>query len=76
MEDTIIRSRKSLKYLGVSIGYNMNYTDHIREVATKAGKQLKHSAELCPTWWGPSAGKRKIMAVIVVYSIILYATPT
>lgn len=69
-----LRNKKSLKYLGVQIGHNMNMWTHIKYVAGKAEKTAAALGRLMPNIGGPKAVKRKVLGS-VVNSIILYCAP-
>ena len=71
VEDTMIRSVENAKYLGLNIGRNMNWTNHIQLTAAKAEKLMNSLSRLLPNKGGAKETKRRILAE-VAYSILLY----
>lgn len=74
MDNQQIKSQRSLKYLGIRLGHNMNMVDHVKAAAEKAEKMVAALGRLMPNTSGPKAGRRKLLSN-VVNSIILYGAP-
>lgn len=72
-ENTIL-SKKSVRYLGVTIGKDTRMTEHVKVICEKAVKIQNTLARLMPKIGGPSHKKRKILAT-TVSSVVLYAAP-
>lgn len=69
-----ISNKRSIKYLGITIGHNMNLGTHIKKIVEKADKTTTALSRLMPNIGGPKAGKRRVLSG-VVNSVILYAAP-
>lgn len=66
-----IRSKKSVKYLGVHFEQNMRMGEHIKKAVEKTGRIAGNLARLMPNLNGPENEKRNILAS-VVYSSLMY----
>ena len=71
MGDSNIRSRKSLKYLGVYFGKDLRMSEHVRLTTMRAGDVASKLCRLMPNIGGPRSSKRRILGG-VINSIILY----
>lgn len=69
-----IRSKESLKYLGVIIDNRLNFKCHVQYAADKASKLQSALARMLPNVGGPKPQKRLLLAK-VVSSALLYAAP-
>lgn len=65
---------RGIKYLGVRLDANRNFTDHIGEAAKKAESAALAVARLMPNAGVPSSKKRKMLMSVAV-SRLLYAPP-
>lgn len=65
---------RGIKYLGVRMGTNGNFSEHIEEAAKKAVSTVAAVARLMPNAGGPSVAKRKILMAVAA-SKLLYAAP-
>lgn len=73
-ESSLIRTMKSIRYLGVIMDKDMKMTEHVKMVTTKAEAAAIALSKLLPNVGGPRQSKRRVMSS-VVYSILLYAAP-
>lgn len=69
-----VRTSDSLKYLGVLIGRNMTFGEHIRYAAAKATRVTMALATIMPVKRGPGSYARKLIAE-TAFSAMLYAVP-
>lgn len=74
IDDVIIETRNSLKYLGVHFGKDGNMMEHVKQTITKCEKTTMALSRLMPNIGGPTSSRRKILAT-VCHSVILYAAP-
>lgn len=72
--DQVIKTTKSLKYLGVEIDDGRRFKIHEEKVGAKAMKTAQALARILPNLRGPSTAKRILLST-VVHSQILYAAP-
>lgn len=70
----VLRSKRSIKYLGVMIDDKLTFKAHIEYIAEKAAKKISTLSRMLPNIGGPSSSKRQLLASVVV-STILYAAP-
>ena len=73
-ENVVIRSKKSVKYLGVHLDKDAKLKQHAVEVVRKAKRQVAALSRLTPNIQGPRQSKRKMYAG-VIQSTMLYAAP-
>ena len=52
IDDVVIKSSYSTKFLGIIFDYQLTFTDHINYVQKKCTKALNIIKFLCGTWWG------------------------
>lgn len=71
---TEIRSKESLKYLGVMIDNRLNFKSHISYASEKASKVQAALSRIMPNIGGPKYEGR-ILLSRVVSSVLLYAAP-
>ncbi|KMQ92774.1 reverse transcriptase [Lasius niger] len=74
VEDTSIKFRSSIKYLGVIIDVNWSFFDHFRYTEEKANKVVRALNRLMPNLRGPDERRRRLFANVVL-SVILYGAP-
>ena len=72
--DEEIKSKKSIKYLGVHFDKDMKMTEHVRRVTARANEVAAKLAILMPNIGGPRASKRRVISSAAT-SVILYGTP-
>ena len=60
-----ITSQRSLKYLGIRIGHNMNMTEHMKSVAAKADKTVAALSRMLPNVGGPKYSRRRVLSSVV-----------
>lgn len=70
----VIRSKDSLKYLGVILDNRLNFKEHVKHVCEKASGIQSSLARLLPNIGGPKPERRKLLATVVT-SVMLYACP-
>ena len=70
-EDTIIQTKRCLKYLGVTLDTKLNYWEHISQRVKKAGTTTQTLSRLMANMNGPKASKRKLL-MSVIHFILLY----
>lgn len=70
----MVHPTRGIRYLGVRIDSNRQFTSHIEEAAKKAESAARGVARLMPNAGGPSMKKRK-MLLTVATSRVLYAAP-
>lgn len=68
-----IKSKASVKYLGVQLDQRTNYKAHASVVAEKADKAIRSLRGIMPNL-GPRQGTRKLLAAVPL-SILLYGAP-
>lgn len=71
VEDVVIRSQESIKYLGIYLDRNMRMAYHVKSITEKATKAIGNLSRLMPNIGGPREGNRRIL-LSVVQSIVLY----
>ena len=69
-----IKSRKSIKYLGVHFDKDMRMTEHVRQAAARANEVTAKLAILMPNIGGPRASKRRVISG-AASSVLLYGAP-
>lgn len=74
MGETIIETKRMVKYLGVHLDDNLSFGKHIERVCAKAERLVGALNRLLPNVKGPKEEKRRVYAG-VVESIMLYAAP-
>lgn len=74
VDEHIIRTAESIKYLGVMLDRNLHMTAHVNYIQQKALKTIKAVNGILPNIGGPRSGKRRLIASVVA-SVILYAAP-
>ena len=72
--DENISTSPSIKYLGVLISRNLNFSDHIKFICEKTAIKISNLSKILPNMRGPNTAKRKILCS-VAESTILYAAP-
>lgn len=70
--NTTVRSRPSLKYLGLVLDYRLSFKDHMSHVARKATVACTALVRIMPNTRGPKQLRRRLLTS-VVQSITLYA---
>ena len=70
-EDTIIETKRCLKYLSITLDTKLNYWEHISQRVKKAGTTTQTLSRLIANMNGPKASKRKLL-MSVTHSILLY----
>jgi len=70
-----VQIKRSMKYLGVTLGSHLTFTGHIRTVSGKATKAAAAIGRLMPNVSGPTQCKKKLL-MTVVSSRLLYAAST
>lgn len=70
----VIKSSRSLKYLGVMIDNRLSFKDHIDYVSEKAARIQASLSRILPNIGGPKPARRRLLA-LVVNSVMLYASP-
>lgn len=71
LDGTDIKPKKYAKYLGVWLNERLMYTEHIKQVVTRAEKTVGALLKLMPNIGGPSSGKQRILHG-VLQSILTY----
>lgn len=74
IKDTVIESKRAVRYLGVMIDDRLNFKDHIEFMVDKATSKFAAISRMMPNIGGPRSSKR-LLLVKVVTSIMLYAAP-
>ena len=74
VNDEKIKTRDTMKYLGVTIDAQMSFKDHLRNARLKASKVARMLAGIMPNIGGPKQ-PRWLLLSSVVYSVILYGAP-
>ena len=74
VNDEKIKTKYTIKYLGVTIDTRMSFKDHLRNAGLKASKVARALAGVMPNIGGPKQPRRLLLAS-VVYSVILYGAP-
>lgn len=70
--DATITSKEHLRYLGVTLGRNWNFGQHIRTATEKSITVANTLARIMPNTRGPAEGRRRLLRSVVI-SITLYA---
>lgn len=71
---TQITPQKSVKYLGIWLDENLTFSEHVKQIKTKAENRVAALSRVMPNIGGPSFEKRKVLAG-VAKSIIMYGAP-
>lgn len=66
LEDTVITSKKAIKYLGVMMNKNLSIGAHIQYAVDKAERTLKAISKIMPRVNGPTSCKQKILSLCTV----------
>lgn len=74
VQDKRIRSKETIRYLGVHFSRNNGMKEHLKRTAAKAERSIQAISALLPNIGGPKASNRRIMCS-VVNSVLLYAAP-
>lgn len=74
IDNHILLSSRSVKYLGIMLDDKLNFKTHIDYVADKASKKIAALSRMLPNIGGPRSSKRLLLAR-VISSTILYAAP-
>ena len=74
VKDEMIRSKESVKHLGVTFSKDTHFGNHIREVTGRAGLLATRLARIIPSVGGPRMSKRKAI-YSSVRSLMMYAAP-
>ena len=74
VNDEKIKTKDTMKYLGVTIDARMSFKDHLRNAGLKASKGARALTDVMPNIGGPKQPRRLLLAS-VVYSVILYGAP-
>ncbi|XP_051864279.1 uncharacterized protein LOC127566367 [Drosophila albomicans] len=69
-----ITSKRTLKYLGVTIDSRLSFREHLQEVGRKAAVTNRALSRLMPNTRGPKESRRALISS-VTRSIALYAAP-
>jgi len=69
-----INNAECIKYLGIHCDRKLNFSEHAKHTATKAGKVANNLAKILPNISAAKTKKRRLLAN-VVHSIILYGAP-
>ena len=70
-EDTIIQTKRCLKYLGATLDTKLNCWEHISQRVKKAGTTTDALNRLMANMNGPKTSKRKLL-MSVTHFILLY----
>lgn len=73
IENEVIATQNSLKYLGITIDRKLNFWEHIKRAADKASKTTTQLSRLMANVGGASSSKRKVI-MAVTHSILLYGS--
>ncbi|XP_066261755.1 uncharacterized protein [Euwallacea similis] len=74
VEEVRMMSKKSVRYLGVKLGRNLRYGEHVERVCLRVNEALNVLMRLMPKKEGCSISKRRLLAM-VASSIVLYVAP-
>ncbi|XP_012543137.1 uncharacterized protein LOC105840680 [Monomorium pharaonis] len=74
IQDSYIRTKKVIKYLGIWIDHKWEFREHLKAVVPKAEKISQSLARLMPNLKGPSERCRHLYAE-VAYSVLMYGSP-
>ena len=74
VNDEKIKTKDTMKYVGVTIDARMSFKDHLRNTGLKASKVARALAGVMPNIGGPKQPRRLLLAP-VVYSVVLYGAP-
>ena len=74
VNDEKIKTKDTMKYLGVTIDAQMSFKDQLRNARLKVSKVARALAGVMPNIGGPKQPRRLLLAS-VVYSVILYGAP-
>ncbi|XP_062121921.1 uncharacterized protein LOC133835825 [Drosophila sulfurigaster albostrigata] len=69
-----ITSKRTLKYLGVTIDSRLSFREHLQEVGRKAAVTNRALSRLMPNTRGPKQSRRALLASVTRF-IALYAAP-
>lgn len=72
--NTMIKSARHMKYLGVILDSKWNFYQHFLYARDKASKVMRALERLMPNLRGPGQNKRRLYAEVIL-SILLYASP-
>jgi len=70
----VIKSKRSLKYLGIIMDDKLTFLDHMEYVSSKVAKITRSLWKIMPNLHGPNERKRRLYAN-VLSSVVLYAAP-
>lgn len=74
LNGALVSMKRSIKYLGIVIDYNLNFNQHVEATAAKAERTLTALSRLMPNVGEPKESLRKLL-VSVIHSVILYGAP-
>ena len=74
VNDEKIKTKNTMKYLGVTIDAPISFKDHLRNAGLKASKVARALAGVMPNIGRPTQ-RRRLLLESVVYSVILYGAP-
>ena len=74
VKNTKIKSKTAIKYLGVTFGKDLSFSEHIKVTANRANETAARLARIMPSIGGPRASRRKLLYA-TVKSILMYAAP-
>lgn len=75
IDNSIIKSSDSVKFLGIHLDYNLSFKKHVNTVQKKCNKALNIIKYLCGTWWGACPETLIVLYKSYVRSIIDYGLP-
>ena len=74
IDDYVVNSQPTLKYLGVTIDSRLSFREHLKSVAIKASTVCNALSRILPNTGG-ARQKRRVLLANVVSSIMLYGAP-
>ena len=74
VNDEKIKTKDTMKYLGVTIDARTSFKDHFRNAGLKVSKVARVLVGIMPNIGGPKQPQRLLLSS-VVYSVILYGDP-
>ena len=69
-----IKSKAAIKYLGVTFGKDLNFSEHVRRTADRASEIAARLARVMPNINGPKASRRKLL-YSTMKSVLIYGAP-